>query len=285
MKILLMTTYCDRPYALASAIKSVVAANDRHADWCWGLHDDGSSTPAAELVRTHVPEDLQGKMMSYRTVAVKAQRLHKAGMIGHVFNQMIQDAGADIAFILGVEERLHPEYLANLNRFFEAVTWAAACYSHIVAFDSEVESWQDSKGTDHPLNKHTTPINPAYLLDPCQVAWRTAVHADQGVWLPYPSQSQYAARFFDKLHGKIGPVPFSGFVGQYTPIGTSAHKPQTKVNDRMADAMQKYLNGDFAGAKAIYEEVLKLNSAKITAKKMLEHCNLRLAYHITDNIP
>jgi hypothetical protein len=283
-KILIMMLYYERPKLVREALKSLVRANEHHKNWRLAFHDDASPTPGEAIVREILPDFMMDRVTFYRTVATKEQKLASGGMIGHVMNQMIRDSTADVAIMLCDDDVLHAHYLKNLNGYFRDNPDEQACYSHVVVFDPSTETWEQAKNTDNPLNHYSTSLNPAGKLDACQVAWRTRVNKDLGVWFPYPCHKNHDTAFYNAMYEKIGTIPFCGFIGQYKGIHSEQlsqeGQPQAVelvVEKAMKAAMNHYLKAEFNEAQRLYQQVLRATPMNQLAIQMLTHCHFRLS--------
>ncbi len=287
-KILIMMLYYERPTLVVEALKSIVRANDNYKNWHLAFHDDSSPTPGEAIVRTVLPEDMLNKVTFYRTIATKEQKLASGGMLGHVMNQMISDSDADIAIILCDDDILHEQYLFNLNRYFANKPYEEACYSHVIIFDPNEESWESATNTNNPLNYYTTSINPENKLDACQVAWRTSLNKKRGVWFPYPCHKNQDAGFYKRMYEYISTIPFSGFISQYKAI----HKDQLSqiekrndsleliINHALDVAAEHYFNGDPEEAHRLYKQILKVSPDQQTAIQMLNLCEENFKFKV-----
>lgn len=275
--------YYERPKLVREALKSLIRSNEHHKNWHLAFHDDASPTPGEPIVREVLPDFMMDRVTFYRTVATKEQKLASGGMLGHVMNQMIRDSKADVAVMLCDDDVLHAHYLKNLDGYFRDNPDEQACYSHVVVFDPGTETWETAKNTDNPLNHYSTSIDPTGKIDASQVAWRTRVNKDLGVWFPYPCHKNHDAGFYAGLYEKVGGVPFSGFIGQYKAIHSEQLSQQGQpeavelvVEEAMRVAMNHYLKEQFSEAQRLYEQILRAAPMNALAVQMLTHCYTRL---------
>lgn len=278
-KILIMMLYYERPLLVVEALKSILRANVNYNNWHLAFHDDASTTPGEPIVRNILPAELLDKVTFYKTVATKKQKDASGGMLGHIMNQMIKDSDSELALILCDDDILHNNYLYNLNCFFNDNQKEHACYSHVVVFDPNKETWENATNTKNPLNYYTTPINPENKLDACQVAWKTSLNKIENIWFPYPCRKNHDAVFYRTMYEKIGPISFSGFVSQYKAIHedqlsqTNQEKDTNALIDQgIATAAQHYMNGDVQEARRLCEQILKIQSNNEKAISILKCC-------------
>jgi glycosyltransferase involved in cell wall biosynthesis len=267
-KILIMTLYYERPQLVRRAISSVMACNERYENWHIAFHDDASPTPGEPIVKEVLGDKNLDKVTFYRTYATAEQKLASGGMLGFVMNQMIKDSDADLAIMLCDDDMLHPEYLFNLNRYFNEWPDENACYSHVGIFDPGLgDRWVESVKYDNPLNYYTTSIDPTGKVDAAQVAWRTRVNKQMDAWFPYPCHKNHDAGFYQAMVKKIGLVPYSGFVSQYKAIHAEqlsqlgqAEDTEAVVKNALHAANNLFNDRDYDESQRLCEQVLKVDT-------------------------
>lgn len=222
MKILILSSYYNRPVLVRNMLASVLAANEYHADWELSILDDNSPIPLEPIL----DKMMVGHMDKVRTAnsGMSFQNKIEQGLaLGRWANQGIRESDADIAIFLTDDDELVPTYLRDLSSYFANYPDVPYCYSHIHLFNPLCQKSSEVDCLGHKYNQWREPIDPVAKLDASQVAWRLSCCKEHGVWLK-ESTNEFAdmpwvkdtdRSFFERLFNTFGAAPFSGLVGQY----------------------------------------------------------------------
>jgi glycosyltransferase involved in cell wall biosynthesis len=110
-------------------------------------------------------------------------------------NKAIEESDSDIVIVLCDDDALFPDYLTNLNKFYEDNPDKSWCYSHVKFYNPEIETYIEAVESPYDksfnvasLNYHTTPIAPSCMVDSSQVSFRRNAFTDNQVWFPFHKQ-------------------------------------------------------------------------------------------------
>jgi len=217
-KVLILLLYYERPNLVRNALNSILKANEKYQNWYLVVHDDGSDNHATPIVR-EVLKPVLDRVGIVRTEMTVQDKVDSGGLLGKQLNDIIRAAlyevRPDLFCMLCDDDELHPEYLANLNTFFDKNSKIMSCYSKVVCCNPLTGEVYDSS---HPmatkLNRWDVPICGSCRVDASQVAWRASCH-EAGAWFHYPCVKDHDAHFFQALYDRCGPMHPTGFVAQY----------------------------------------------------------------------
>jgi glycosyltransferase involved in cell wall biosynthesis len=196
--------YFDRPKMVQNALRSLEQSTYPH--WELAFIDDGSTKP--------LEYSLPFGTWYYQTGDSVDYKLANGSRHGAFMNRARQESDADLVVILCDDDALVPDYLENLNRWFNENPQYVWCYSHVRIFNPFTESPNESVGKREYFTNVTGMISPSCRVDSSQVAYRriTAV--------PYRENqtSNLDATFFADMFNSYGECPFTGFDSQYKGI-------------------------------------------------------------------
>lgn len=222
MKILIMSSYYERPKLVRNMLASIVRADHHHKDWELVFGDDGSSIPGRPIVE-EVLRDYMDRVRFVHTGMTLDDKIREGISLGRFANEEIKSSDSGAGVMLCDDDELHPHYLKNLSDYFESHPDVLYCYSKIKIFNPLCQKTGDALGLDNKYNRWDTPINPVGKVDASQVAWRLdcnkvcgARFADSTSCVPgKPWVKDTDKGFFESLHEKCGPCHPTGFVAQY----------------------------------------------------------------------
>jgi glycosyltransferase involved in cell wall biosynthesis len=218
--IFIVLLYYDRPAMLRDCLASVREAGSRYGRWYLAVHDDSSPRPAEPIVQ-EVMGDLMDKVIIYHSEMTLEEKKMTGGLLGRAINYIIQQHESDVCILLCDDDQLHPDYLANLGRFFREHPDVQSCYSNVLRYDPLAPGSKEQatlEGFEMDLNQWKEPINGCCKVDASQVAWRTSCCKDKNCWFRFPMMRDHDASFFDVLYQNTGPMVYTGFIAQYKGI-------------------------------------------------------------------
>lgn len=214
MRIAILGLYYERPDMLRRCMSRLCLANQFHRDWQLLFHDDASPTPGAQIVAEELGS-LMSNVRLYRSEGTPEEKIASGGLLGAVMNRMVQDSDADVGIMLCDDDLLVPTHLRDLSSYFESHPDVPYAYSHIELYDP---TGGGQTMPTNPWNQWTEPIHCRGRCDASQVSWRLGCCKEGGCWFPYPCMRNHDAGFYDALHRKYGPAPFTGLTAQHKGI-------------------------------------------------------------------
>jgi glycosyltransferase involved in cell wall biosynthesis len=235
-KILILLFYYNRPNLVKTALASI--KNHNYHNWELAFIDDGSEIEGKPIVEEILSESLSNIKFynTYDSIENKLQRNQEEGSIfGKYAQQAIEESNADIALMLCDDDALYPNYLINLNTYFNNHPEENYVYSHIHPFDPILTRIEDNPPYEHHHLNKEYPLNPYYNIDMSQVSWRIKPFLDNNIKFRYPMTVDLDANLYDQMHNKFGDCKFSGFFSQYKSICKGGY------NDQLSYRMGKRL--------------------------------------------
>lgn len=215
-RILVILTYYNRPRIVYNSLYSLILSNENYKNWRLAFVDDGSPKPGRPIVESILKHHLD--KISFYGITFEEKPLD-GSRLGEFNNQAVADTDADICVTLCDDDALHPMYLKNLNKYFQKNPQVNSCYSNIVIFNPNIETFLDvmDRGVDwhNGWNTHKHPMNGAGRLDGSQMAWRLSCNREKKCsFIPkaYRSQDFW---FYKELFERCGPTHYSGLISQF----------------------------------------------------------------------
>jgi glycosyltransferase involved in cell wall biosynthesis len=209
MKALVVLPYYNRPSMVCNALESLRRQGD--AAFRVVMVDDGSEVHGQSVVESRFP-DLLPRMEFVRIEDTMAQKIWQGGSRHPQFmNEAIERGKEDLVVILCDDDALVPGILDPLLRWHAAHPAEKWSYGHVSVYDPTKEPvpWEERR-LDHPLNRRTDPIFPAYIVDSSQVVFRR----DGFTGFPPVNTKNCDAALFNDMGRKWGRCPFNGLVVQ-----------------------------------------------------------------------
>jgi hypothetical protein len=213
-RILVLLLYYNRPTLVRHSLRSVIAAGQNYPHWEMTFIDDGSPVPGEPIVRELLSPDELEHVRFLRSDESLATKLARGGISGRWVTDAMHDSDADLCLFLCDDDRLHPNYFANLSAWFERNRDRNYCYSHLIGFDPVLELPEEGEHRRHHLN-HVVDLFPANRVDASQVCWRLDRIRREKLSLPDNCGKALDKPTFQLLSRLYGRCPFSGFVSQY----------------------------------------------------------------------
>jgi glycosyltransferase involved in cell wall biosynthesis len=219
-KILIVLAYYNRPKIVLNALESIKNLNYNNFEVCF--IDDGSEFKGEPIVREVCSNIIDKFKFKYIDNTIEQKKLQGGSIHGKYMNDAILESDSDIVIILCDDDALFPNYLNDLNNFFNYNPNDVWCYSHVKFFNPENTHYSDA--SDIPsdptlntssLNRYRDPISPSCRVDGSQVAFKRNTFVDGNVWYPYPQTQDCDRYIFESMVKKWGLCPFLGGYGQY----------------------------------------------------------------------
>jgi len=234
-----------------NAIQSIIESD--YNNFNVAFIDDGSEYKGIDVVKEMVNPDLLEKFIFYDTKCSKTDKEHLGGSIfGKYANMAIERSDADIGIMLCDDDALLPDYMTNLNKFFNENPDVNHCYSNVLFYDPTQQDYKDGTPIPkyrHPnlsvvyaINNYNDKINGYCKIDSSQVGWRLKCNKENNIWFPFPQTHSIDAALYRQLYEKCGPCYPTGFFGQYKgafldQLSVRMHTP--KPFDVLVDKMIK----------------------------------------------
>lgn len=218
MKILILSSYYNRPILVERMLDSILVANQYHTDWELAILDDNSPIPLEPIIQKKM-QSVANQVRTLNTNMSIQQKLDEGLAIGKFANQGIRESKADLGILLCDDDELYPTYLLDLSNYFSSHADVKYCYSKIQIHNPLV---QDSNCLTHKYNQWSGPINPAAKVDASQIAWRLTCCKEDGAWFPEttkisddsPLIKDTDRGFFENLYERCGYAQESGLIAQ-----------------------------------------------------------------------
>lgn len=217
-KIQILLFYYERPNFILNALKSIEKQSYDNYEVHF-IDDSSINYKGEEIVKEFFKDNFEklSKFTFYNTCDTKEEKLRRGGSnFGHIANQAMIKTESDISIMLCDDDALYPDYLENLNYFYNNNLNLNYAFSHVSIFDPfkvSFEYFTDNFNTS--LNYYKIPINPSCRVDASQVSWRTKKAIENEIFFPFPKTYDLDAYIYQKMFEKFGPCVFTGFVGQY----------------------------------------------------------------------
>ncbi len=222
---MILMSYFNRPILVKNALNSILLANEHHQNWELLFGDDGSKIAGKPIVEEILKDHLQ-KITFAQSGMTFDQKIANGLVLGKYCNEAIKKSNADIAIMLCDDDQIHPNYLKNLDEFFDNNPQIMYCYSKIHIYNPLLQDMKQISNLAERYNKWNAPINPANKVDASQVAWRLDCCKKNNAWFvestkltsDKPWIKDTDKSFFENLYEKCGDCFPTSFVSQYKAI-------------------------------------------------------------------
>lgn len=212
LKILILLFYYNRPRIVRGALQSIQEST--YKNWELAFIDDASDSPGEPIVREMFSDEELSKTKFYWTEDKETKLERGISIYGSVANRAIMETDSDLGIMLCDDDRLYPDYLGNLDKYFSENPDRVYDYSHVIPFNPSILDYHQAQPSPCNLNR-TEEINPFCQVDASQVAWRLACNKEGEVWFPSPQTINLDAALYAKLVKQYGPCRYTGFIAQY----------------------------------------------------------------------
>ena len=223
MKFLILLFYYERPEFLKNALESV--KNSTHKNWEMTIIDDGTKFPCLDQINEvfSFQERIDHRISYIQTFDSEERKNSRGGsQFGEYGNIAIKISNADVVFMLCDDDLLLPNYMGDLERFYEENTGVRYSYSHLKFYDPTLghpggENMVHDDYTRY-LNSRSNPINPVRRVDSSQVSWRRKNWMDDGIAFPSPRTSNLDEVIYGHMYAAWGECAFNGITGHWKGI-------------------------------------------------------------------
>lgn len=253
LKILILMAYYNRPILVKNALNSILKANENYKNWHLLFGDDGSSIPGRPIVEELLKDHLS-QITFVNTHHTIDEKIREGLLLGKYANNAIKSSDADVAIMLCDDDELVPNYLTNLNTFFQNNPNVLYCYSKVHLYNPFFQKSCDVNNIAGKMNQWNDPIEPVAKVDASQVAWRLECCKKHGAWFgestkviaDRPWTSDTDRSLFEQLSKNCGLCYPTGFVAQYKSVHDYQllwHKNVSESSLREYDRMYNELAG------------------------------------------
>lgn len=218
LKFELMIAYYKRPTIVLNALNSIKEA--KYDNWHLTFIDDSGNEDFKETLFNMGFDD---DKITYKPIMMTDfEKIENGGSVfGKYVNETIQNTDSDIVILICDDDALFPDYMENLNKFYNENPDKMWAYSHVKFFNPEIETYKEAKDlpTDMSfntsnLNQYTVPILPSCKVDSSQVSFRKEAFTKSNLWYPYPHTMDLDRNVFEKMGNYWGPCHFADCYGQ-----------------------------------------------------------------------
>lgn len=214
MKFLIIMPYYNRPKLVLNALESI--RNLNYDNWELAVIDDGSDFQIIDLIKKYIPEN---KYNYYRIEDSKEEKLLRGGsMHGLYLNNAIFQLSADIVVPLCDDDALMPNYLNELEKFYNENPDVMYAYSHVICFNPYNEKPEKVKCNTFVFGDFDTPVQPAGRCDWSMVTFRRNVFIVNCIRYPFPQTKNLDESLFKQFYKLYGDCVYTGITGQYKAI-------------------------------------------------------------------
>lgn len=215
LEILILLFYYNRPNLVKNALNSI--KENTYNNYKIAFIDDGSDIKGEEIINEFYKNDFNNKIIFYNTNDTKEEKIKRGGSIfGMYANTAIEELKSDIIIMLCDDDALTPNYLFDLNNFYQNNQDIKYSYSHIIEFNPLIETYKNKEKKYNILN-HCNPINPYHMVDASQVSFRLECYYNN-IKFPYPLTKNLDAHIYSLLYLKYGNCIYNNITGQYKAI-------------------------------------------------------------------
>lgn len=221
-KFLIILFYYNRPNMVRNALISLKHSNLYYSNWKLLFIDDGSPL-SDEKILYDILGKFGEKIEYINTNTTETEKMELGGsLIGKFANEEMKKMECDYSIMLCDDDAIYPDYLYNLNKYYNKHPEDVYTYSHVLKYNPKVEMFWDAfdnnpdrNNLPFDLNKYTEPINPYQRLDASQISWNIRKIIENGVGFKYPQTLNLDAALYKQLHEKFGDCKYNGYIGQF----------------------------------------------------------------------
>ncbi len=196
LKFLIIFFYYNRPDMVRNALNSINKL--KYKNFEIAFIDDGSDKPGEPIVRSILKPSFLKKVKFIDTNDTVQNKIERGGSeIGRYANRAVKESDADVVLMLCDDDALVPNYLNNLNRFYNHNPKIYYAYCKLKYYDPTRVNYTKGKPNEDDIT--TKLIQPVTNLDSSQVSWRRQSMIDKDFWFPYPRTRNLDAVLFVHL--------------------------------------------------------------------------------------
>lgn len=220
LKFELIITYYKRPKLVLNTLESIIKTS--YDNWHLTFIDDSGDDSFKE---TFLNYGFDISKITYKPILMSDSEKNEIGgsIFGKYVNDTILETDAEIIILICDDDAIFPDYMENLNVFYNENPNKMWGYCHLKFYNPEVEHYTNSRHVipentipDGPdLNSNTTPISPENVIDFSQVTFRKRAFTESNVWYPHPYTVSLDAHVFHNMTQFWGLCDFTNCYGQY----------------------------------------------------------------------
>lgn len=221
LKFELVIVYYKRPEIVKNALDSI--KNLLYDNWHLTFIDDSGDDSFKD---TFLNYGFDENKIEYVPIMMSDQKKVSLGgsIFGMYINHTIKKSDSDIFILICDDDALVPDYLNNLNTFYNQNPNSHWGYCHVKLFNPNVEYYKEAENRSTVydwslnmvnLNGYTTPITPSCKVDSSQVSFRIKSLISNNIWYAYPRTRDLDRDIFEKMTKIYGKCDFTNCFGQY----------------------------------------------------------------------
>jgi glycosyltransferase involved in cell wall biosynthesis len=217
-KFLIILFYYNRPNLVKNSLYSL--KNSTYKNWELHFIDDGSDINGKDLV-CGIFDDTSNITFynSFDTLEDKIKRRgYQGSNMGKYAQESINKSTSDYGLFLCDDDMLIPNYLENLNKFYNLNPNKNYSYCHIKIYDPKKEIPSEPFKKISYKQNITKNTNPYYVLDISQVSFNVEEYKKENIRFPYPLTVNIDAEVFIQMYNKWGSIEYNGIDGQFKAI-------------------------------------------------------------------
>lgn len=196
LKILILSTYYEKPNMVRNALQTILNNNETYKNWELAFIDDGSIKKGRPVVEEILKDHLDKVKFYYTNDSIEKKLSRGGSFFGQYMNKSIEESDAEICFWLMDDDFLFDDYFFNLNKWFNENKDEYICCCNWMRYfipSNNVEIWT-------AYNKERNRTKGGIW----SVAWRTECNKMGGVKFPYPLTISLDSPYMKDLYDKYG---------------------------------------------------------------------------------
>lgn len=216
MKFLIILFYYERPELLKRALDSVSLQS--YGDWEICLIDDGNYFRARDVLPEYMRIGHKISLIEIndteagKTIREPSKEIG-GSLVGAYANAALSSSDADYALILCDDDKLEPDYLYKLSKYYQENPDIKYSYCHL-KFQNPLTFEAEENDYTRYLNSKTHPINPVNELDSSQVSWSIQAWRQDKIAFPFPHTVSLDREIYSQMWSRWGDCVYNGLVGQ-----------------------------------------------------------------------
>ena len=219
LKFELIIAYYKRPLIVLNALESIMKST--YDNWHLTFIDDSGDE---SFKNTFLNFGFDSKKITYTPILMSDDDKVAIGgsIFGKYINDTIKECDSDIIILICDDDAIFPDYMENLNKFYNDNPDKMWGYSYVEFYNPEIEHYtKATKVNGDPslgasnLNNSTEQIIPANRVDSSQVSFRKKAFTEGNVWYPHPYTANLDAHVFHNMYKVWGLCDFTNCYGQY----------------------------------------------------------------------
>jgi glycosyltransferase involved in cell wall biosynthesis len=233
LKITILLPYYERFNLVKLALESIKRQN--YSNWELFFCDDGSKNNGEEILDEFFP-DCDNVWYSNTKTTIDEKRKLGGSIFGHYLNEFILNSDSDLCIFLCDDDALYPNYLSNLNQWYNKNNDMNYSYSHVQPFNiidnMKYDDIENNLTNKFPLNyflNHTNSLFPVNMVDASQVSWKTHLFKEHNVRFNFPQTANLDSHLYKQFYDICGNCEFNGFKSQYKSVHPDQLSNKTNI--------------------------------------------------------